>query len=125
MVSHAPESSCNTAVFTPKSKSFPVLRYNIYTYEGSDLPWVVESGRLQNNIFSANVMIGAQEAIKLAAADGTEFTGNVFSNPTKIRFQGSTDTVISGNTGLDLVELKLEDDACFDASSDAAFIPVC
>ncbi|CAM9491122.1 unnamed protein product, partial [Laminaria digitata] len=100
-------------------------RYNVYTYEGSDDPWVADSGRSQDNIFSDNTIIGGPESIKLGEADGTEFIDNTFEDPEKIRFQDSTRTVMSGNTGLGDVELRITDGACFDDSSDSAFTPVC
>ena len=105
--------------------SSPLFRYNVYTYEGSDDPWVVDSGRMQDNVVSDNTIIGGPESIKLGAADGTRFIDNTFEDPTKIRFQDSSETLMSGNTGLDNVKLRIVDGACFDDKSDSAFTPTC
>lgn len=103
-----------------------VVRYNVYTYEGSDLPAVVASGRLKNNIVRDNTIIGGgKETIKLKAADGLQIIDNTFINPAKTRFQDSFGTVISGNTGLDGIRVRVTYGSCFDASSDAAYTPVC
>lgn len=109
----------------PMSRWCYVLRYNVYTYLGSDAPWVADSGRSQDNIIMDNTIIGGPESIKLGSADGTEFIDNTFEDPAKIRFQDSTGTIMSGNTGLDDVKLRITDGACFDAKSDSAFTPVC
>lgn len=101
------------------------LRYNVYSYLGSDAPWVVESGRAKDNIIIGNTISGGPESIKLGSADGTEFINNSFESPAKIKFQDSTRTVVSGNTGLDGVQLRVTQGACFDRSSDVAFTPVC
>lgn len=102
-------------------------RYNVYTYAGSDAPDVVESGRPQNNVFSDNLMVGSTETIKLKESDGMQFIGNTFVNTTVIRFDDSTGIVMVDNSGLDMddVELKVNNAACFDASSDEGFEPVC
>ncbi|CAM9370073.1 unnamed protein product [Laminaria digitata] len=101
-------------------------RYSVYTYRGSDAPWVVDSGRMQDNIITGNTIIGSvKETIKLGSADGTQFIDNTFEDATKVRFQDSTDTIMSGNTGLDGVELRITDGACFHGTADAAFAPVC
>ena len=97
----------------------------MYTYEGSDDPWVVDSGRMQDNIISDNIIIGGPESIKLGSADGTQFIDNTFEDPTKIRFQDSSETLMSGNTGLDNAKLRIVDGACFDKKSDSAFTPTC
>ena len=97
----------------------------MYTYEGSDDPWVVDSGRPQDNIIAGNTIIGGPESIKLGSADGTQFIDNTFEDPTKIRFQDSSETLMSGNTGLDDVNLRITDGACFDSDSDSAFTPTC
>lgn len=101
-----------------------VLRYNIYTYEGSDAPWVTNSGRSQRNQFKRNTIIGGDEAIKLGSADFTRFNGNTFQDASKIRFQDSTKTVMKNNKGLDDVEMRITE-ACFHGVSDAAFAPIC
>ena len=80
---------------------------------------------MQNNVIIGNTIIGNPESIKLGSADGTEFIDNTFEDPTKIRFQDSTGTVMSGNTGLDGVKLRVTQEACFGDSSDAAFTPIC
>lgn len=118
-------NSCFLPVVVPKSRLRPVLSYNVYSYEGSDEPWVVDSGRMKDNVVTDNTIIGGHESIKLGAADGTEFIDNKFEDPDKIRFLDCTGTVMSGNTGLDDVELSTTDGACFDDKSDSAFTPVC
>ena len=80
---------------------------------------------MKNNTIKDNTIVGGSESIKLASADSTEFIDNTFEDPTKIRFQDSTGTVMSGNTGLDGVKLRVTQEACFDDSSDAAFTPIC
>lgn len=102
-----------------------VVSYNVYSYEGSDEPWVVDSGRMKDNQITDNTIIGGPESIKLASADGTEFIDNDFEDPEKIRFEDCSGTVMSGNTGLDDVELSVTEGACFDDESDSAFTPVC
>ena len=108
-----------------ESRSVPVLRYNVFTYEGSDAPWVMDSGRLQDNTFSHNTIIGARESIELTVADGTAFVDNTFKNTKTIRFEDSMGTVMSGNTGLDRIKLKVTDGSCFNQRSDAAYNPIC
>lgn len=105
--------------------SGPVHRYNIYTYEGSDEPWVTDSGRSQSNHFKRNTIIGSDESIKLTMADNTKFRDNVFQDATKVRFEDSTGTLMKRNTGLDDVEIRLDENACFQRSSDAPFNTVC
>ncbi|CAM9431716.1 unnamed protein product, partial [Laminaria digitata] len=100
-------------------------KYNVYTYDGEDKPWVVASGRPQDNTFSDNTITGGDESIKLRVADGTEFIGNTFETVTTLRFDDTAETVMSGNTGLNGVELKIDNGACFAEISDAAFNPVC
>lgn len=85
----------------------------------------MDTGRPQNNIFSDNIMTGGSEGIKLTVADGTEFIDNTFVDTDTIRFEDCTGTVMSGNTGLDGVELKVYDDSCFAAASDDAYTPNC
>ncbi|CAM9348065.1 unnamed protein product, partial [Laminaria digitata] len=102
-------------------------KYNVYTYEGTDLPWTVSSARPQDNLITGNTMIGGRETIKLTVADGTEFIDNTFEGATTVRFENSTSTVMSGNTGLDDadLELKVTEGSCFDQSSDPLFTPTC
>lgn len=80
---------------------------------------------MKDNVITGNTIIGGPESIKLLSADGTEFIDNTFEDPTKIRFQNSTGTVMSGNAGLEDVDLKVTEEACFDDTSDAAFTPTC
>lgn len=94
-------------------------------YEGSDDPWVADSGRSQDNRFTRNTLVGGLETIKLASADGTKLNGNTFQNAVKIRFENCTGTVMSNNAGLDAAELRITEGACFHRASDAAFVPVC
>ncbi|CAM9715530.1 unnamed protein product, partial [Laminaria digitata] len=101
-------------------------KYNVYTYEGSDSPSVVDSGRPKDNIVRDNIIIGGgKESVKLTAADGTQIINNAFDDPTKIRFEDNMGTVVSGNTGLDGVKLRVTEGTCFGAGSDAEYIPVC
>lgn len=100
-------------------------RYNVYTYDGTDLPWVVDSGRPLNNVFSDNTITGGVETIRLRVSDGTEFIDNTFKGATAARFDDATETVMSGNTGLDNVKLRSVNGACFDEISDAGFTPIC
>lgn len=101
-------------------------RYNVYTYAGSDAPWVADSGRPQDNLFTNNTIVGGREGLKITMADGTEFFNNKFTDVKVVRFQNSTGTVMSGNTGLEGVELKVTDGSCFKRSSDVVFYhPVC
>ena len=97
----------------------------MYTYEGSDSPWVVDSGRPLNNIFSGNTIIGARESIKLTVADGTQFIDNKFKAAGTTRFEDSIGTVVSGNTGLDRVKLKVTAGSCFGRRSDTTYTPRC
>ncbi|CAM9210005.1 unnamed protein product, partial [Laminaria digitata] len=99
--------------------------YNVYTYEGSDDPWVVDSGRSQDNIFSDNTITGGDESIKLTMADGTEFIDNTFKSAKTVRFEDAQDTIMSGNTGLGSATLKVSKGACFDKKSDSDYKPVC
>eukprot|EP00904_Undaria_pinnatifida_P005807 jgi/Undpi1/2356/HiC_scaffold_13.g05739.m1 len=100
-------------------------KYNTYSYLGSDLPDTVESGRSQDNIFQENTIIGGLESIKIKEADGTQFIDNTFEDVTTIRFDDAEGTVVSGNTGLDDAELKVNNGACFSEASDAAYTPTC
>ena len=86
---------------------------------------MVDSGRSQDNIFQENTISGGLESIKLKEADGTQFIDNTFENVTTIRFDDVTETLMSGNTGLDDVELKVANGACFDEASDDDFTPTC
>lgn len=100
-------------------------RYNLYTYEGSDAPDVVDSGRSQNNQFVENEVSGGQETIKLKESDGTVFQDNDFSDATTIRFDDATEVLMVGNKGLDDAELKVANGGCFDGDSDEGFEPTC
>ena len=93
------------------------IRYNAYTYLGSDTPDVVDTGRPQNNIFRENAFIGGQETLKIKEADGTQFLDNTFVDATTIRFDDAKETFMSGNTGLDATRLKLANGACLDGES--------
>lgn len=99
---------------------FLVLRYNITQAKGLSIRgwWIL--GGCQTALSRGTVVSGF-ESITLMSADGTEFTGSSFSNPTKIRFEDSTKTVVSGNAGMDSFELKIADGARFDETSDAGF----
>lgn len=105
--------------------SISYCRYNFFTYEGSDPPDVVGSGRAQNNIFVENEVAGGDETIKLKESDGTVFRDNDFTDAKKIRFDNAKNVLMVGNTGLDDVELRVSNGACFDEDSDEGFDPVC
>lgn len=103
-------------------------RYNAFTYVGSDAPDTDEGkdGRPYDNTYSGNTMSGATESIKLKDADGMVFENNKFTGDNLvIRFDNSTDTVMTGNTGLGSVELKVFNEACFSSESDAEYTPTC
>lgn len=101
-----------------------VLRYNIYTYEGTDEPWVADSNRMDGNRFTRNTIVGSPESIKLVSADFTRFSLNTFDDVTKIRFEDSTNTIIKLNTGLDDAKMTITD-SCFHKNSDDMFVPLC
>lgn len=86
---------------------------------------MADSGRSQNNTFLNNTVSGGRESIKLKEADGTTFQENIFINVTTIRFDNATETLMLANTGLQDVELKVVDGACFDEGSDSGFEPTC
>ncbi|CAN0507471.1 unnamed protein product, partial [Scytosiphon promiscuus] len=99
--------------------------FSVYTYEGSDDPWVVDSGRQQNNKFYKNTIIGgARNTISLRQADNTKFNKNTFEDVTELYFEESEGTIMRRNTGLDDVELGVRD-SCFHPNSDSDFTPVC
>ena len=102
-----------------------MIRYNTFTYFGSDAPDVVDSGRSQGNIFQNNTISGGLESVKIKEADGTQFINNTFDRARMIRFDDSTETLMSGNTGLDDAVVKVDNDACFDEASDDAYEPTC
>ena len=58
-------------------------------------------------------------------ADGTEFIDNTFKSAKTVRFEDCEGTIMSGNTGLNSVELKVTDASCFDKTSDSDYKPVC
>lgn len=82
---------------------------------------MVASGRPNGNIFEGNTLIGGLESIKLKEADRTQFLDNEFEDATTIRFDDATETLMTGNSGLNGVELKLRNSACFDVNSDDEF----
>lgn len=100
-------------------------RYNAYTYLGSDSPDVVDSGRSNNNKYIDNVISGGLETIKLKESDKMIFEDNEFTDAVTIRFDDATGIIMIGNTGLDGATLKVAHGACFNASSDSDFTPVC
>eukprot|EP00904_Undaria_pinnatifida_P005816 jgi/Undpi1/2364/HiC_scaffold_13.g05747.m1 len=100
-------------------------KYNVFSYLGTDGPDTVENGRSQDNVFSDNTISGGKESIKIKEADGTQFIDNDFDDVTTIRFDDATDTLMSGNTGLDDIEIKIRNDACFNEDSDSIFVPTC
>lgn len=105
--------------------AFRPIRYNVFSYLGSDAPDVVSSGRSQNNIFTENTLIGSEESLKIKEADGTQFVDNIFESADTLRFDDATGNVMQGNTGLDSVTLKVAYGACFDSESDSDFTPTC
>ena len=108
----------------PLFETSVLLRYNTYTYLGTDAPDVVDSGRPKDNIFRENNIIGGVESIKLMDTDGTQFINNTFQDATTIRFSDATKTVMSGNIGLKNSKIKVADGASFDARSDKGFEPI-
>lgn len=106
--------------------SLATSRYNFYTYEGSDKPFVVGTGRSFDNRFVNNIVSGSPETIKLKESDRIVFQGNTFSNETTtIRFDNSTEMLMIDNKGLESAILKVAGGACFDAASDSGFTPTC
>lgn len=99
-------------------------RYALYTYEGSDDPDVVDSGRAQNNIFDGNTVVGGPQSIKMKESDGTQIINNEFVDAVLVEWDDTTDNLVADNTGLDDVELDLSD-ACFAEGSDDRFEPLC
>ena len=108
-----------------ESLRLPCSRYNVFSYLGSDGPDVVDSGRSQANIFQDNTFIGGLESLKIKEADGTQFIDNKFEDVKTIRFDDATETLMSGNSGLGDIELKVRNSACFDEDSDDEFEPIC
>ena len=86
---------------------------------------MVDSGRSQDNIFKENTFVGGDESLKIKEADGTQFIDNTFEDATTIRFDDATEILMSGNTGLDDVEVKVANGACFDEDSDGDYSPTC
>ena len=63
--------------------------------------------------------------MRIADSDGTQFIDNTFVDAATTRFDDSTDTLMSGNTGLEGIKIKVVHDACFDSKSDSAYTPTC
>lgn len=101
-----------------------ISKYALYTYEGSDDPDVVDSGRAQNNIFDGNTVVGGPQSIKMKESDGTQIINNEFVDAVLVEWDDTTDNLVADNTGLDDVELDLSD-ACFAEGSDDRFEPLC
>lgn len=99
-------------------------RYALYTYEGSDAPDVVDSGRAQNNIFDGNTIVGGPQSIKIKKSDGTQIINNEFMDAVLVEWDDTTDNLVAGNIGLEDVELDVSE-ACFAEGSDAKFEPLC
>ena len=98
----------------------------MYAYLGSDEPDTVDSGRTNNNEFIGNTISGGAETIKLQESDDIIFTDNAFTDPDTIRFDDSTMMLMTGNTGLEDAQLKIQNGACFDPESDDdMFVPTC
>ena len=103
----------------------PGLRFSVYTYEGTDTPSVVDSGRQQNNRFYKNTITGgSKNTISLRQADNTKFNRNTFEEVTKLHFENSTGTIMRSNTGLRDVDQDVHE-SCFHENSASAFIPIC
>ncbi|CAN0073378.1 unnamed protein product, partial [Sphacelaria rigidula] len=100
-------------------------RYGLYTYEGSDLPDVMDTGRSQNNIFVGNTVKGGPQSVKIKEADFTTIIDNKFEDAEVVQFQNATETFVVDNTGLDDVEIKIQEEACFAENSDSEFKPIC
>lgn len=118
-------NSVSSDLTAPSTHRVPCHRYGVYSYQGSDLPDVSTTGRSQDNLFSENQITGGEETIKLKESDGTAFIDNTFDNVTTIRFDNTTEVLMKGNTGLEYVEIKVINGACFDDDSDSEFEPEC
>lgn len=102
-----------------------LLSYHVFSYVGSDDPYVSDSGRSYNSIFRNNEFVGGEESIKIKEADGFQFVDNEFSEASVVRFDETEGTLMSGNTGLDDVEVKTLGGSCFDSASDSDWTPTC
>ena len=86
---------------------------------------MTDSRRSYDIIFRNNKLIGGEESIKLKEADGFEFVDNTFEDASTVRFDETEGTLMSGNTGLDDVEVKRLGGSCFDGASDSDWTPSC
>eukprot|EP00904_Undaria_pinnatifida_P012534 jgi/Undpi1/8410/HiC_scaffold_25.g10878.m1 len=100
-------------------------RYSVYLYDGNDEPETTSSPRPQYNSFTGNTITGGGESMRVADSDGTRFIDNTFEDAATTRFDGSTDTLMSGNTGLDGIKIRVVNSACFDGKSDSEYTPTC
>ena len=103
----------------------PSSRYSVYLYEGNDVPETTSSPRPQYNRFEGNTITGGGESMRVADSDGTQFIDNTFVDAATTRFDDSTDTLVSGNAGLEDIKIKVVNSACFDGKSDSDYTPAC
>lgn len=124
---HAAQRCLGSTAYAPPCRGTSSSRYQVYTYEGSDEPYTVDSGRCQDNKFHENIIQGGSETVKLQDSDGTEFVENEFADVSTIRLDYATYVLMTGNTGLEegSYELKVENGGCFDPASDDGFEPTC
>ena len=61
--------------------------------------------------------------MRVADSDITQLIDNTFEDSATTRFDDSTDTLMSGNTGLDGIKIKVVNSACFDSKSDSEYSP--
>ncbi|CAM9879543.1 unnamed protein product, partial [Sphacelaria rigidula] len=89
------------------------IEYGFYTYEGSDLPEVMDTGRNQRNVFVNNIVRGGPQSIKFGKSDHTWVITNTFEDAKIIQFEDCTETWVTNNSGLDDVEVKVQEGSCF------------
>ena len=98
-----------------------MVRYNAYSYLGSDAPDVVESS--QANLFQENMIVGSLQIFESMDAVGTQFVGNSFENAVTIRFDDATRTVTTANPGLNNTKRKVNNGASVDEKSGYGYEP--
>lgn len=83
----------------------------------------MDTGRNQANVFVRNVIRGGPQSIKFKEADDTSVINNTFEDAELIQFQDSTGTWVTNNSGLEDVEVKVQEESCFAPQS--AYLPMC
>ncbi|CAM9705670.1 unnamed protein product, partial [Choristocarpus tenellus] len=101
-------------IFTNSSK------YQLYTYQGSDLPDVLgTTGRPLYNIFSDNTITKTgEDCVKIKEADYTVIKNNLFEDVLELTFTNSTETSWHGNTLDAEPEFEMNGYACMASDSD-------